>query len=146
MTRMLVILCAVMLLAGCGEESSFVPHPTTHTTPSGVPVYIPEWLSGRDVTKTALVLIEIDAETIPSGWVVVVELPVYVVSYRDMRPEANEPFPRPGLVRGHTDYDRREIHAGWRGPGEAPSPLLPALAWECANARQDPGHHDPFGR
>lgn len=146
MTRMLVILCALMLLAGCGEESSFVPHPTTHVTPGGVPVYIPAWLSGRDVTKTALALQEIDTHVIPSGWVVAVELPIYEFAYRDRRPEAGEPFPRPGLVRGHTDYDRMEIHVGWRTPCEPASPLMPALAWECANARQDPGHHDPFGR
>lgn len=143
MTRLLVLLGVLMLLAGCGEESSFSPHPTTHTTPGGVPVYIPAWLSGRDVTKTALALQEIDTHVIPSGWVVVVEVPVYVLSYRDSRDP--DDIYRPGLVRGHADYDRMEIHAGWRTSCEAESPLMPALAWECANARQDTGHHDPFG-
>lgn len=116
------------LLHGCGPSSvvtvSDEPPGDVIRTARGTLVAFPAFLL-RWPELEARALKEIDAANPPAGYSVVVHVPVFF--QRDW-----------GInVRGWVDLNMRVIHVGWRladyedGPGR---PLLPALAYECANA------------
>jgi hypothetical protein len=145
MKRLLVILAAFALTAlvafgmSCREEGIKQISPNIWS-PGGVGVLVPAWLEARAPTKVAQVLAEIDAAGVPKGWVIIIEVPVFVSSYRDITIPGDKE--RPGLVRGVTYYATREMYVGWRMSCEPEIPFLPALLWEAANARGE--GLDPF--
>ena len=114
-------------LAGCSEKRS-TPSAgpsggLTLTSPGGTPVTFPSWLAVHpDLMGEALG--EVDAAGVPAGWSVTVRLPKFETGASAT-----------GLARGLCDYDRRELHVGFRFKPCEDRPLLVALVHEAGHAK-----------
>jgi hypothetical protein len=126
-----LLLTACLLLAACSDSLQFndpQPKYSTHKTPCGTTVYIPEPL-WKYPEKLPLILQEVDSTSPPAEWTVRVRAPYFFLPNAPMSDGSTKPM----WVRGLTRHKQKTIEIGWQFPGE--TLFLPALAWEVSLAR-----------
>lgn len=112
----------------CASSSHTIQDNSVRTPVKQVKVYFPSWLDNYQPLKEQA-LKEIDKTALPEDWVVYIELPIYHIEGHT-------------LVRGHTDYQSKAIHVGWRATPYEMDPVLPALTHEVDHVLYGPlyGH------